>query len=387
MGKGTNKLDAITRQNELLEEQNKLLREQNDFLRKSKSVSAIDNQEVFIENIDSDEMRNGFLVTSHRKKLWNVQIGLLKEFDRICKKHDIKWFVFSGTLIGAVRHKGFIPWDDDVDVFMFRPDYEKFKRVVAQELQPPYFLDAWFNYRLESEESPDSPSDNSLQFVPLQQEKDFAGWFPFWPMIKIRDSRTSMIQWPNRKHVNQGIWIDIFAFDFAPPFIEKQQEINWQIAKELLWMIAFPDNVKKAMENNQRFYLPHESMKKFMGLKHKERTLQFESFMAKSFFDSECVADFRDYIIAGRKIAYNTKDFEKIIYLPFEKIEVPVPAGYENILAARYGDWHKLIYAPSHVSDYSVDISYKDYFAKVANKSPIKENDQIVGVLLEEQND
>ncbi len=384
MGKGANRLELITQQNELLKEQNDLLREQNELMKRSASASHGGEREVFIENIDRDEMRSGFLVTSHRKKLWNVQIGLINEFARICKKHNLRWFIFSGTLIGAVRHKGFIPWDDDVDIFMFRPDYEKFKRVAAQEVKPPYFLDAWFNYKLEREEDPNVPSNPDLQLFTRKQEIEYAGWYPFWPMMKLRDSRTAMIQWPERLQVNQGIWIDIFAFDSAPPFTKEQQSVNWELARELLLMIAFPDMIKSAMSNNKKFLLPYDEMKKFLELKHRQRTLQFEEFMSKSFFESEFVADFRDYIIANRKVAYKTADFKNIVYMPFEQIELPVPAGYDNILTARYGDWHKLVYEPTHVMDYSADISFRDYFATVAKKNPIKKDNKIVGFVIED---
>ena len=130
-------------QNRLLQEQNDLLREQNEQLRRTISKPKDGGREVYIENIDRDEMRSGFLVTSHRKKLWNAQIGLIKEFDRICKKYNLRWFAIGGTLIGAARHGGFVPWDDDVDIAMLRPDYEKFRKIAADEIKSPYhFLNA-----------------------------------------------------------------------------------------------------------------------------------------------------------------------------------------------------------------------------------------------------
>ena len=72
------------------------------------------------------EVRNDHLVTKETKKLWFVQMELLKELQRICKKYNIKYYAIEGTLLGAVRHNGYIPWDDDIDVGMHTKDYNKF---------------------------------------------------------------------------------------------------------------------------------------------------------------------------------------------------------------------------------------------------------------------
>ena len=98
-------------------------------LKQLNSTSPYIADKNFIKNLDTDEIRNGFLVPSQKKKLWNVQIKLINEFARICKKYNLRWFAYSGTLLGAARHKGFIPWDDDVDLIMLRPDYNKFLEV------------------------------------------------------------------------------------------------------------------------------------------------------------------------------------------------------------------------------------------------------------------
>ena len=144
-------------------------------------------------------MRSGFLVTSHRKKLWNVQIGLINEFARICKKHNLRWFAYGGTLLGAARHNGFIPWDDDVDLMMLRPDYEKFKVVAAKEIQFPYYLDAAYNYRYEGDENP-LPEESNLTLITVENRKKAGeGLWPYNLFLKIRDSRTTMVELPDRK--------------------------------------------------------------------------------------------------------------------------------------------------------------------------------------------
>ena len=104
----------------------------------------------YIKDIYRDEMRDGFLVTTDRKKIWQVEMELLAELDRICRRHGLRYFVDYGTLLGAVRHKGFIPWDDDIDVVMMRPDYERLKLVIAREgLREPFFFQTAYTDNIE----------------------------------------------------------------------------------------------------------------------------------------------------------------------------------------------------------------------------------------------
>ena len=92
------------------------------------------------EGFLKEEERDGFLVTSEVKELWAVLLDILMQIDAICKNNGIEYFLCGGTLLGAVRHKGFIPWDDDLDIMMKRNDYNRFCEIAPFALQQPYFF-------------------------------------------------------------------------------------------------------------------------------------------------------------------------------------------------------------------------------------------------------
>ena len=121
------------------------------------------------------------------KKLHEVEVEILDDIDKICKKYNINYFLCGGTLLGAIRHKGFIPWDDDIDIGMTREDYDKFKKICLDEKALPdkYFLHTY--------------------------ETDDTYWLPF---MKVRKNNTTF----NEKYVrnlnnHKGIFVDIFPFD------------------------------------------------------------------------------------------------------------------------------------------------------------------------------
>ena len=87
-----------------------------------------------------DEVRSGFKVSSLMKRCWAAQLKVVSEFDAVCSRHNLKWFAFCGTMLGAVRHKGFIPWDDDIDICMLRGDYNMFLHYAKKEM-PGYLLE------------------------------------------------------------------------------------------------------------------------------------------------------------------------------------------------------------------------------------------------------
>ena len=87
----------------------------------------------FTKDFFEDEVRNGFYVPGIMKRCWAASLEILLEFDRICKKHDIAYYIDYGTLLGAKRNGGFIPWDDDIDISLNREDFNRLKEVILKE--------------------------------------------------------------------------------------------------------------------------------------------------------------------------------------------------------------------------------------------------------------
>lgn len=143
------------------------------------------------------------------RQLQLIELDLLKEFDRVCRKHGIKYTLDGGTLIGAVRHKGFIPWDDDVDVSMLREEYEKFKRVTG-DLDPKI---CWFQ---------DHDTDPDYR----------------WGYGKLRRTGTQLVR-EGQEHMpgRTGVFLDIFPFDDVPQSLVGQiwQDFHCFCLRKILW--------------------------------------------------------------------------------------------------------------------------------------------------------
>ena len=127
------------------------------------------------------------------RELQLVENEMLKDTVEICKKHHIQYYLISGTLLGAVRHKGFIPWDDDIDIIMFYPDYTRFLKVAQEELGDRYFVQT-------SETDP--------------------AWYRAYATIRKNGTTLSyphMLKWST---IHQGIWLDVFPVTWMKNIIE-----------------------------------------------------------------------------------------------------------------------------------------------------------------------
>ncbi len=144
------------------------------------------------------------------RKIQLKQLEMLVEVDRICKKHKIRYNIIAGTLLGAVRHGGYIPWDDDADVAMLRPEYEKFRRVCSTELDSSRFY--------------------------FQDHRNTDGYR--WGYGKLRRKGTLFLR-ENQEHMpyEQGIFIDIFPLDGVPDnyILRSIQNFECFCVRKILW--------------------------------------------------------------------------------------------------------------------------------------------------------
>lgn len=245
--------------------------------------------------------------------LKEAELGLLREFIRICEELKLSYFAVQGTLLGTVRHKGFIPWDDDIDVGMLREDYELFLEKAPEHLPEYYFLQTFYS------------------------DPEYYHCF-----AKLRDSRTTFIENTAQKlrHMNQGIFIDIFPFDYYP---EKALQSRYFEIKKLILRYRLrrefyipQDNVRN-LPNSLRKIL----MKTASILYPSERTaLEKSDKLYKSIQPGNLLIN--NGSPWGRREIVERSWMEKTQSLMFEDISVCVPTGYDAYLTHVYGDYMQL---------------------------------------------
>lgn len=269
-----------------------------------------------------DEVREGFFIVGEVKRSWAAQIEVLTEIDRICKKHNIKWFADNGTLLGTIRHKGYIPWDDDLDICMLRDDYFKFKEVAKSELSGGFACltltddDPFYEYLMRV------VSGKKFNF-----EKDY--------LDKFYDC-----QFP--------VGVDIFPLDYVA-LDDKVEETRKEIA---LQVMACADSIEKddpAAEKNFEFKKLVKAVEDLTGARiDKSKPIKQQMFMAAEVLftlygskDAKYVV-LMPYWLQHNDHKYPIECFRESVMMPFENIEIPVPVEYDKVLRIEYGDYMQL---------------------------------------------
>ena len=254
------------------------------------------------------------------KDLQQKLLEMISDLDSFCKENDIDYVLAYGNVLGAVRHKGFIPWDDDLDVQMPRESYEKFLSVFKNNDK----------YSLQKD-----TEDYPLQFS------------------KLRANNTTFIEdipyKKKYKNIHQGIYIDIFPLDKVSPnnFLRRMQVVFSNILiSQSLFLRGYPKShsnfMKKVIMLISLFFLPIRRML----IKY------IKSFNNLEKFDYYC-----SFFGETKKIYQVKQDFDKpYTKLQFENLELPVMKDYVKYLENAYGDYMKL---PSESErDYAVHAKY-----------------------------
>lgn len=257
--------------------------------------------------------------------LHDLLFKLLCEFDRICQKHEIKYFLGGGTLLGAVRHKGFIPWDDDVDVMMLRPDYEKFLSVVEDEL------------------------DESMFFQSNQTDPQYHSVF-----TKIRLNGTSFVtSFSYQFHeMHQGIFIDIFVHDKTAnnPKLQKLHIFKTLLARSMVF--------HKWDESPMHFYGKHKFICRLATKyikrhgfdileNHQEKVIQkYKNKKTRYLYDGT-----GEHLRNG---AFLANWLNKAEYVDFNGKKFPVPTDAKHYLKYSYGDYEQWVTASKRKASHDI---------------------------------
>ncbi len=259
------------------------------------------------------ETKCGFYVDSNRKKVWQVELDILEKVVDICKRHSIKYFLCGGTLLGAVRHQGYIPWDDDIDLLMKRDEYNKFINIAEKELKYPYFMQCY------------------------KTEKEYVRGH-----MQIRNSETTaIIQGDIYNKYNKGIFIDIFPLDNIPDNKWKKKIFMKEIKLKKEFLRYKHHNDENIQYTNFRGKLKKQIFK-FVGT-----FCNFQKVINK--FEKRCqkynkIKTVQCGAIAFRpeEFKYDNSWFDESVEVKFEYFELPIPKGYNELLTRQYGDYMEI---------------------------------------------
>ena len=271
------------------------------------------------------QTRDGYLITEKMKKVWAVELDLLHELDRVCREEGLTYWVAYGTLLGAVRHGGFIPWDDDIDIWMPRKDYEKLIQLGKNCFCDPYFLQTTLN-------------DNDY----------------YCSLARLRNSNTTGFFISKNNRCNNGIYMDIFPLDE----IEKSKALQFLKSVKIRFLNFFAQTYTYNSDKSKIEKLLQQLLK-VTGFSNSK------AYYRVNYLAQHCISKNPEMI--GEVVYsyfpfyidhFNREDFNQTVLLDFESLKVPAPIGYKRVLENRYGDymllppeesrgkWHSFMFEP-----------------------------------------
>lgn len=238
-----------------------------------------------------------------------VQLEMLVEIDKICTKHNIKYCLGYGTLLGAVRHKGFIPWDDDIDILILRPEYEKLIKICKTELDEKFFF---------------QETRTDLHYR--------------WGYSKLRRNGTEYIRsGQEHMHYHTGISIDIFVMDNVSDnqFFMRLNDIVCFALRKILWSEAGKISEKSALLREWYHLLSYFPVKVVFSIYNRiiKRNNKKETKLVRNMLFQ---------MFHKNQFGYKREWMTNLIKMEFEGHMFSVPKGYDDYLIYNYNNYMKL---------------------------------------------
>lgn len=275
---------------------------------------------LLLQDFFKEEIICDFRVDKFRKEIWAVELDLLSELISVCEKYYLRYYLIFGSLLGAIRHKGYIPWDDDLDVTMPREDYEVLLKH-ADEFKVPYFLQT---------------PGNDHRF--------------YYAHAKLRNSNTSAIDYPFLyAGFNMGIFIDIVPmdnFDKENDGIKRFDQIKDLIVQNSTYMRMTHPNLNERDRQRVESYNGGDPLNTY----HLIEKLAREDEGKDTEFVSMLVAPLYGY----KRNVFLKEDFDQSMKIVFNGLKVNIPIGYDRILKVIYGDYMTLPSVEQRGAHYNV---------------------------------
>ena len=284
------------------------------------------------------EVLCGYEVSARMKRIWAMELDMVKRFVEVCEAHHLTWWMMGGTLLGAVRHKGFIPWDNDIDLAMPRKDFDRLLEIGPSAFPAPMFFQ-----------------------TPVTEEGRF-----FNTYLKIRNENgTAASREEFDTGINCGIFIDIFCLDEIP---DSQRKRKWYFRRlnEIAKMQRFA--LGKTLQGGWKNRIKHSLQKAvYRFVYHSPDAAGLYRIYQKAagkYAGTGCrQISHRDFGY-HEKYIWDKKDWDSVVDLAFEDLVLKAPAGYDAVLRRQYGDYMEFPEdkATHDYFDFDPDVPYKQYF-------------------------